>query len=273
MPDFEKPGVRCETVEKFLASLPEDPVFDLTVTSPPYDIGKAYEHRVPLEKYVAWQKQIITEIWKRTKPCGSICWQVGNWVDKGEIRPLDIVLTPLFWELGMKMRNRIVWHFGHGTHAKTRFILMRFGCRQNIRENGISRGNTRENCLVIPLVRIPKMSGTSRMLLGIMSRKRPIPANFQLGWFPDLFGLSAILEISCSTLLQVQEQRLSRPSRRAVVLSEQKSCQNTRGLRQIALFVHWLEKKCGDRQRNLFTTIVRAICPNCRENGGNFNEI
>ena len=121
MPDFEKPGVRCETVEKFLASLPEDPVFDLTVTSPPYDIGKAYEHRVPLEEYVAWQRRIITEIWKRTKPCGSICWQVGNWVDKGEIRPLDIVLAPLFWELGMKMRNRIVWHFGHGTHAKTRF--------------------------------------------------------------------------------------------------------------------------------------------------------
>ena len=55
MSEFEKPGVRCEEAEKFLASLPEDPIFDLTVTSPPYDIGKVYEHRVPLEEYVAWQ--------------------------------------------------------------------------------------------------------------------------------------------------------------------------------------------------------------------------
>lgn len=121
MPDFRDPNVRCEDARAFLESLPEEPLFDLTVTSPPYDIGKSYEHRVPLADYVAWQFPIVEAICKRTKPTGSVCWQVGNWVDKGEIRPLDIVLAPMFWNLGMKMRNRIVWHFGHGTHAKTRF--------------------------------------------------------------------------------------------------------------------------------------------------------
>ncbi len=119
--DFRDPVVRCEPAETFLASLPEAPVFDLTVTSPPYDIGKEYERRMPLAEYVDWQRSIIVEICKRTKPTGSICWQIGNWVDKGEIKPLDIVLAPVFWELGLKLRNRIVWHFGHGTHAKTRF--------------------------------------------------------------------------------------------------------------------------------------------------------
>ena len=119
--DFRDPVVRCELAETFLASLPEAPVFDLTVTSPPYDIGKEYERRMPLAEYVDWQRSIIVEICKRTKPTGSICWQIGNWVDKGEIKPLDIVLAPVFWELGLKLRNRIVWHFGHGTHAKTRF--------------------------------------------------------------------------------------------------------------------------------------------------------
>ena len=119
--DFSIPKVHCKDAQVFLSALPEEPLFDLTVTSPPYDIGKSYEQRIPLEEYVGWQKSIITEIFRRTKPKGSICWQVGNWVDKGEIRPLDIILAPIFWELGMKLRNRIVWHFGHGTHAKTRF--------------------------------------------------------------------------------------------------------------------------------------------------------
>ncbi|HOA52669.1 MAG TPA: site-specific DNA-methyltransferase, partial [Thermogutta sp.] len=52
---------------------------------------------------------------------GSICWQVGNYVDNGEIIPLDIVLYPIFASLGLHLRNRIVWHFGHGLHASKRF--------------------------------------------------------------------------------------------------------------------------------------------------------
>ncbi len=38
-------------VEKFLDSLPEEPIFDLVVTSPPYNIGKEYETKVALEQY------------------------------------------------------------------------------------------------------------------------------------------------------------------------------------------------------------------------------
>lgn len=106
---------------QFLASLPDAPIFDLTVTSPPYGIGKPYEHHQPLEEYKAWQASIIEAVCRRTRPKGSVCWQVGNWVDNGEIWPLDILLAPVFRDCGMKLRNRIVWHFGHGTHAKMRF--------------------------------------------------------------------------------------------------------------------------------------------------------
>lgn len=35
----------------------------------------------------------------------------------GEIVPLDIVFYPLFKEHGLRLRNRIVWHFEHGLHA------------------------------------------------------------------------------------------------------------------------------------------------------------
>ncbi len=109
-------------VEKVLDNLPEEPIFDLVVTSPPYDIGKSYEKRMPLDEYVDWQRRIIQKIYPRLKDSGSICWEVGNYINKdGSIYPLDIALDPIFRELNMSLRNRIVWHFGHGLHSKTRF--------------------------------------------------------------------------------------------------------------------------------------------------------
>ena len=107
--------------EKFLSSLPETPLFDLVVTSPPYNIGKSYEKKDTLEVYIAWQKRIIDLIAPRLKPEGSLCWQVGNFVDNGQIVPLDIEFAPIFKSHGLQMRNRIIWHFGHGLHTKRRF--------------------------------------------------------------------------------------------------------------------------------------------------------
>ena len=46
---------------------------------------------------------------------------MGNYVNKGEIVPLDIALYPVFQELGLKMRNRIIWRFDHGLHCSKRF--------------------------------------------------------------------------------------------------------------------------------------------------------
>ncbi|PWL42345.1 MAG: site-specific DNA-methyltransferase [Clostridiaceae bacterium] len=108
-------------VESFLDALPEEPIFDLVVTSPPYNIGKEYEDQVPLEDYVAWQERIIKKIYVRLKETGSICWQVGNYVENGDIIPLDIEFAPIFRCLGMHLKNRIIWHFGHGLHSKNRF--------------------------------------------------------------------------------------------------------------------------------------------------------
>jgi adenine-specific DNA-methyltransferase len=44
-----------------------------------------------------------------------------QYIDNGEIIPLDILLYPIFASLGLHLRNRIVWHFGHGLHASKRF--------------------------------------------------------------------------------------------------------------------------------------------------------
>ncbi|MBX5248784.1 MULTISPECIES: site-specific DNA-methyltransferase [unclassified Rhizobium] len=93
----------------------------LIVTSPPYNIGKAYERRTPNEEYIEQQAAAIAEAARLLHPEGSICWQVGNHVDDGEVFPLDILLYPLFTNHRLKLRNRIVWTFGHGLHCQKRF--------------------------------------------------------------------------------------------------------------------------------------------------------
>lgn len=98
-----------------------DNYFKLIITSPPYNIGKEYEKREKLEVYLDFQKKVINESVRILHNNGSICWQVGNYVENGVIIPLDILLYPIFSDLGLKLRNRIVWHFGHGLHASKRF--------------------------------------------------------------------------------------------------------------------------------------------------------
>ena len=99
----------------------EDGKFDLVITSPPYNIGKSYETKVSIEEYLKTQESIIAEIVRTLSENGNICWQVGNFVDKGEVFPLDIFYYQIFKKFGLKLRNRIIWHFGHGLHASKRF--------------------------------------------------------------------------------------------------------------------------------------------------------
>lgn len=112
--------VRASDTLKELKSLPNNQ-FKLIVSSPPYNIGKEYEKQVALDHYLEWQREIIAELCRVVSDDGSIVWQVGNFVDAGEVFPLDIHFYPIFKAMGMQLRNRIVWHFDHGLHASNRF--------------------------------------------------------------------------------------------------------------------------------------------------------
>jgi adenine-specific DNA-methyltransferase len=103
-----------------LSGLP-DRQFKLIVTSPPYNLGKPYEDRLHFEEYLREQKSVISECVRALADDGSICWQVGNYVGDGEIIPLDSALYPIFKSFDLKLRNRIIWLFGHGLHCSKRF--------------------------------------------------------------------------------------------------------------------------------------------------------
>jgi adenine-specific DNA-methyltransferase len=105
-----------------LKSMPNESV-KLIVTSPPYNIGKAYEKKSPLDVYLDVQSKILAECARVIQPGGSIVWQVGNYIDKktGEVIPLDALFFPILKNLGLSSRNRIIWTFDHGLHASRRF--------------------------------------------------------------------------------------------------------------------------------------------------------
>jgi adenine-specific DNA-methyltransferase len=107
-------------VNEFLDTIPNQTI-KLIVTSPPYNIGKAYETRVEIEQYLERQAETIAKLHRVLQPDGSICWQVGNYVEDSEVFPLDIFYYQIFKSLGMRLRNRVIWHFGHGLHASKRF--------------------------------------------------------------------------------------------------------------------------------------------------------
>jgi len=106
---------------KLLDKIPDNSI-SLIVTSPPYNLGKPYEHKIDQEDYLKQQGEVIEKCITKLSSDGSICWQVGNYVENGYIVPLDVLLYPLFVKHeGIKLRNRIMWHFGHGLHASKRF--------------------------------------------------------------------------------------------------------------------------------------------------------
>ena len=107
-------------VAQFVSTIPDNTI-SLIITSPPYNLGKKYENQVSISKYLETQEEIISQLYRILRQDGSLCWQVGNYVENGEVYPLDILYYQIFKNLGMYLRNRIIWYFGHGLHASKRF--------------------------------------------------------------------------------------------------------------------------------------------------------
>ena len=174
------PQMACRDNLRFMEELADESM-KLIVTSPPYNIGKDYEKKAPLEAYIRQQEAVVEECARLLHPAGSICWQTGNYIAKGEITPLDAILYPVFKSHGFKLRNRIVWHFEHGLHCTKRLsvatkrlaggrraipirlIWMRFAFRLSTPISGISKGRRPASCLAIQRGKTPATCGYFQM--------------------------------------------------------------------------------------------------------------
>ncbi len=106
---------------ELIKALPDGCV-DVTITSPPYCMGKEYEKSRSVGDFIAAHQVLLPEVVRVTRDGGSICWQVGYHVAKQTAYPLDY---PIFSILSgiedMMLRNRIIWTFGFGMHQTSRF--------------------------------------------------------------------------------------------------------------------------------------------------------
>lgn len=107
---------------RLLQALEPDSI-DLTISSPPYCIGKAYESEsTTTADFIRAQELILPAVVRVTKPGGSICWQTGYHVTDGEAFPLDFAIYDILRGIpDIHLRNRIIWSFGHGLNATNRF--------------------------------------------------------------------------------------------------------------------------------------------------------
>lgn len=117
---FYNPKIFKSDCFEYLKSLDRNSI-QLIVTSPPYNIGKEYEVKKNFQKYLIDQEKVLRQCYRVLKAKGSLCWQVGTFVDKNELIPLDIPIFNICKKIGFKLKNRIVWHFEHGLHSKHKF--------------------------------------------------------------------------------------------------------------------------------------------------------
>lgn len=92
-------------------------IIDLTVTSPPYNIGKEYEKVLTIDEYLEWSEKWMNLVYENTKEDGSFWLNVGYTPikNKGKAVPLAYLLwnkTKFF------MIQELVWNYGAGVASK-----------------------------------------------------------------------------------------------------------------------------------------------------------
>lgn len=95
-------------------------VIDLTVTSPPYNIGKEYEKPLPLNEYIDWCESWMGEIHRITSPEGSFWLNIGylEVPDKAKALPIPYLL----WNrTNFYMIQEIIWNYGAGVAGRKFF--------------------------------------------------------------------------------------------------------------------------------------------------------
>ena len=93
--------------------------FDLTLTSPPYNIGKEYEKPMPVEEYIKWCGHWMNKIYDITDNTGAFWLNIGYLeVPK---KGLCVPIPYLLWDKSnFYFLQEVVWKYGAGVSAKRR---------------------------------------------------------------------------------------------------------------------------------------------------------
>jgi adenine-specific DNA-methyltransferase len=92
-------------------------IIDLTVTSPPYNIGKEYEAKRDVDEYIDWCADWIAELY-RVATLGGAFWLNLGYLPIAE-KARAIPIPYLLWDrIPFYLVQEVVWQYGAGVAAK-----------------------------------------------------------------------------------------------------------------------------------------------------------
>ncbi len=97
-----------------------DNSIDLTITSPPYNIGKEYEKPIENDKYITWCSNWLSEIGRLTTSSGAFWLNLGYFSisEKAKAVPIPYLL----WDkVPMYLIQEVVWNYGAGVAGRLFF--------------------------------------------------------------------------------------------------------------------------------------------------------
>lgn len=101
----------------FLDRLKGEGEVPLSITSPPYNIGKEYEQPLPLPDYIEWCAGWLQDIWEVTAPNGALWLNLGYVAIPGTGKAIP--LPYLLWDrLPFFLVQEVVWHYEAGVAAR-----------------------------------------------------------------------------------------------------------------------------------------------------------
>jgi adenine-specific DNA-methyltransferase len=112
----ERYAIYCADCLTALRKLPDE-VVSLTITSPPYNIGKEYEKPLPLEDYLEWSEQWLKEVYRVTRADGAFWLNLGYVEMPGKAKAVP--LPYLLWNRSpFYLIQEVVWNYGAGVAAR-----------------------------------------------------------------------------------------------------------------------------------------------------------
>lgn len=120
-PAVHRPGVMVYQRDclEAMSRLPAN-IVDLTVTSPPYNIGKEYESKTDVDKYVSWCADWIAGVNRVSRPQAAFWLNLGYLSMPGRAKCLPI--SYLLWDkVPLFLLQEVVWNYAAGVASRKNF--------------------------------------------------------------------------------------------------------------------------------------------------------
>ncbi len=113
---FQDSGMTIINDDFVTTGLVEDNSVDLTVTSPPYNVGKDYDSHadaMPYQDYLDFSRRWLAKCLRVTKSSGRLCLNIALDKNKGGQQSIYSDLVSVAKQVGWKYHTTIVWNEGN----------------------------------------------------------------------------------------------------------------------------------------------------------------